>query len=126
MKNSLLSMFAAGAVLVAGLQVAHAHDPCEKSSQGREKCVVVRDGRFRALLYTRTAGFRHPSIPAGIQTIQELGDLNNFGVDATEDPNAFTPENLGNYELVIFLNTTLDVLDENQQQAFEAHAEAAP
>ncbi len=120
MKNALVSMFAAGAMLVAGLQVVHAHDPCEKSSQGREKCVVVRDGRFRALLYTRTAGFRHPSIPAGIQTIQELGDLNNFGVDATEDPNAFTPENLDNYELVIFLNTTLDVLDGNQQQAFEA------
>ena len=76
---------------------------------------------FRALVFSRTAGFRHASIEAGVLTIQQLGEENGFEVDATEDHTLINSENLANYELLIFLNTTLDVLEAEQEQAFEQY-----
>ena len=72
----------------------------------------------RVLVFSRTTGFRHDSIPAGIAAIR---GFDGFGVDATEDARAFTAANLSRYRAVVFLNTTGDVLDEAQQHAFEAY-----
>ncbi|MCA9290576.1 MAG: ThuA domain-containing protein, partial [Phycisphaerales bacterium] len=71
------------------------------------------------LVFSRTAGFRHGSIPAGIEALRGLGAARGFGVDATEDPDAFTDATLARYRVVVFLNTTGDVLDDVQQGAFE-------
>jgi type 1 glutamine amidotransferase len=78
-----------------------------------------RGSAFAALVFTKTAGFRHDSIPAGIAAIKSLGDQHNFRVDASEDGTIFTDENLARYQVVIFLNTTGDVLDPGEQAAFE-------
>jgi len=48
-----------------------------------------------------------------------LGSKNKFGVDTTENADVFTTENLKQYSAVIFLCTTGNVLNEQQQQAFE-------
>lgn len=77
----------------------------------------LEEGPFKVLVYSRTAGFRHASIEVGIPVIQQLGADNDFEVDASEDPAVFTPENLAQYAVVIFLNTTLDVLDTPEQMA---------
>ncbi|PJJ62421.1 ThuA domain-containing protein [Compostimonas suwonensis] len=76
---------------------------------------------FKALVFSKTAGFRHGSIPAGISAIQQLGEENNFEVDVTEDATAFTAENLKDYAVVIWLSTTGDVLNAEQQTAFEEY-----
>ena len=76
---------------------------------------------YQVLVFSKTAGFRHDSIEAGVSAIEELGRTNGFGVDATEDAGAFTAENLAKYEAVVFLSTTGDVLDAEQQAAFEAY-----
>ncbi|WP_236029860.1 ThuA domain-containing protein [Paractinoplanes lichenicola] len=73
------------------------------------------------LVFSKTAGFRHGSIPAGIAAIRQLGTANGFGVTATEDAGQFTTENLARYQAVVFLSTTGDVLDPAQQSAFEAY-----
>ena len=49
--------------------------------------------RLRALVFSKTAGFRHPSTPKGIAAIQALGSANGFTVVATEDANQFTTAN---------------------------------
>ena len=66
---------------------------------------------FDVLVFSKTAGFRHDSIPAGITAIQQLGAANDFTVTATEDATAFTDANLAQYEAVVCLSTTGDVLD---------------
>jgi type 1 glutamine amidotransferase len=76
------------------------------------------------LVFSRTAGFRHGSIPAGTEAIRELGRLHGFRVDATEDPARFAPETLAGYDAVVFLNTTGDVLNQGQQAALEAYLES--
>jgi len=74
---------------------------------------------FAALLFTKTTGYRHKSIPAGIAAVEALGEQSGFRVDATESASAFTDANLARYRVVVFLNTTGDVLDSSEQGAFE-------
>ena len=74
---------------------------------------------YRVLVFSRTAGFRHDSIPAGIRAVRDLGTAGGFAVDATEDARRFTAANLARYRVVVFLSTTGDVLDARQQDAFE-------
>src|SRR5881628_669238 len=52
---------------------------------------------FRLLVFTRTMGYRHASIPAGIAAVQVLGAYNSFSVAATEDPAAFTDSTLARF-----------------------------
>jgi type 1 glutamine amidotransferase len=73
----------------------------------------------RALVFSRTAGFRHASIPAGIAAIESIGVAHALEVEATEDPTAFSTANLARFRVVVFLNTSGDVLDAAQQAAME-------
>jgi type 1 glutamine amidotransferase len=75
----------------------------------------------KVLVFSKTAGFRHDSIPAGIAAIRNLGSQNGFAVDATEDAGAFTTQNLAQYQVVVWLSTTGDVLNAAQQTAFESY-----
>ncbi|WP_127508870.1 ThuA domain-containing protein [Actinoplanes solisilvae] len=82
------------------------------------------DAPYDVLVFSKTAGFRHDAIPAGIQLIRDLGAANSFTVTATEDSNQFTATNLAQFEAVVFLNTTGDVLNSTQQTAFENYIRA--
>ena len=74
----------------------------------------------KVLVFSKTAGFRHKdAIIAGKKEIPELGKKNKFLVDTTESADVFTPENLKQYSAVVFLCTTGNVLNDQQQQAFE-------
>jgi len=73
------------------------------------------------LIFTKTEGWRHKSIEKGVQTLRELGRQNGFIALQTESGEDFTSQNLQNYKLVVFLNTTLDVLNDAQQRAFESY-----
>ena len=75
--------------------------------------------QFSVLIFSKTAGYRHNSIPAGTAAIQALGRQHDFGVDATEDAARFSDDGLRAYQVVVFLNTTGAVLDAAQQAAFE-------
>ena len=76
------------------------------------------------LVFSETAGFRHDSIPEGIAAIQALGAANDFAVTATEDSSQFNTANLAQYDAVVFLSTTGDVLTDDQQAAFEGYMRA--
>ena len=81
--------------------------------------------RFKALIFSKTAAFRHNEcIPQGTVAIAEMGAHGGFEVDATENAAAFTDENLAQYDVVIWLCTTGDVLNTNQQAAFERYIRA--
>jgi len=75
-------------------------------------------GPDRILVFSRTASFRHSSIEPGIAALRNLGAANDFAVDATEEAGQFTTANLSRYKAVVFLSTTGDVLNSEQQAAF--------
>jgi len=76
------------------------------------------------LVYTRTTGFRHDSIPAGIAAVQQIADARGWTVVASEDPLLFEPTMLGEFEVIVFLSTTGDVLDDGQQAALQGWVQA--
>jgi len=79
---------------------------------------------FDALVFSKTAAFRHSNIDEATAAIQQLGTENGFTVTVTEDSSAFNDANLEQYEVVIFLSTTGDVLNETQQGSFERYIQA--
>lgn len=79
---------------------------------------------YKALVFSKTAGFRHASISNGITAIKMLGAQNHFSVDASEDATIFTDDNLKQYKVVIFLSTTGDILNDQQQAVFERYIHA--
>ena len=78
----------------------------------------------RILVYSKTRGFHHASIPAGIAAIQKLGAENNFAVDTTTDSTYFTKKTLKKYNAVVFLSTTGNVLNDEQQVAFQKYIQS--
>jgi type 1 glutamine amidotransferase len=83
----------------------------------------LTDPDFSVLVFSKATGFRHDSIPNGIATIEELGADSNFSVVATEDDTQFTDDNLANFAVVVFLNTTGTVLDDTEKAAFMRYIE---
>ncbi|HWM08730.1 MAG TPA: ThuA domain-containing protein, partial [Solirubrobacteraceae bacterium] len=98
---------------------------CDVHGSGMSGTVTVEepgaDPLENVLVFSATAGFRHDSIPAGIAAITALGAANDFAVDATEDATDFTSSNLAQYDAVVFLSTTGNVLNDAQQEAFEGY-----
>ncbi|MBQ0980426.1 ThuA domain-containing protein [Micromonospora sp. M61] len=77
---------------------------------------------FRALLFTKTAGYRHDSIPAGIAMFQQQAAANNFELVATEDSSVFTASNLATFDVIIMFQTSGMVwTSAAQRQAVEGY-----
>lgn len=79
---------------------------------------------FDVLVFSKTAGWRHDSIPAGQAAIRALGARHGFRVRVTEDASVFTPRTLRGIEVVVFLNTTGTILDAGQRRAIERYVTA--
>ena len=75
-------------------------------------------------MFSKTAGFRHSSIPDGKAAIMKLGEENGFLVDTTENAEYFNDDSLKNYSTVVFLHSTGDVLNGKQEADFERYIQA--
>jgi type 1 glutamine amidotransferase len=71
----------------------------------------------RVLVLTKTAGFRHASIPDGVAALRALSREHGFAVESTADAGRISDTSLSSYKAVVFLSTTGDVLDQTQQDA---------
>lgn len=71
------------------------------------------------LIFTKTEGYRHQSIPHGVEAVEEIASQNDISTVHTEDATYFQPDTLVNFDIVLFLSTTGDILDNQQQKAFE-------
>jgi len=81
-------------------------------------------GPPRVLVFTRTLGFRHASIPVAVAALQRAAARQGMAVDHTEDPARFTASGLRRYRVVVFLSTTGDVLDRDGEAALRGFVEA--
>src|SRR5579884_4134944 len=83
-----------------------------------------KDCVLRLLVFSKTGGFRHASIKDGIAAIKKLAAEKAVAVDFTEDASLFTDANLARYNAVVFLLTSGEILDNDQQAAFERYIRA--
>ncbi|MVM30941.1 c-type cytochrome [Spirosoma sp. HMF4905] len=86
--------------------------------------VLAQSPKINVLVFSKTVEFRHESIDAGKKALAKLTTEKGFGVSFTEDAAQFREDNLKKYNTVIFLNTTGDVLNLEQQTAFERYIQA--
>jgi type 1 glutamine amidotransferase len=86
--------------------------------------VVPQAQLQNVLVFTRTTGFRHGSIEPGVQALQRLAQENGFAVERTEDPADFTDERLARYDVVVWLNTDSEVMNDAGRRAFERYIRA--
>lgn len=85
---------------------------------------VATQPQPRVLVFTKTTGWRHDSIPTAVAALQRLAAQEGLAVDHSEDAGAFDEKNLQRYRAVIFASTTGDVLDTTQQAAMESFVRA--
>ena len=83
------------------------------------RAAETAEPRFTVLVFSKTAGYRHGSISRGIRAIEEIGAAQGFTVDTSEDAARFSDATLARYKVVVFLNTTGDILDSAEKAAFE-------
>ncbi|MGG7665189.1 ThuA domain-containing protein [Dyadobacter sp. BHUBP1] len=75
------------------------------------------------LIFSKTNGYRHASIEAGVKAIKEAGQKRGWEVVATENGAFFNEICLKSYRAVVFLSPTGDFLTEGQERAFEQYIE---
>lgn len=76
------------------------------------------------LVFSKTESFRHESIADGKKALLKMGEEHGFPVDTTEDASFFKEKTLQKYNVVVFLNTTGDVLNDAQQLEFNRFIQA--
>ncbi|WP_339899263.1 ThuA domain-containing protein [uncultured Gilvimarinus sp.] len=76
------------------------------------------------LIFSKTAGWVHESIPAGVAAVTELVEARDLTPVATDDANIFTDDKLQQMAAVVFVNTTGDILNDQQQLAMERYIQA--
>lgn len=93
-------------LLLCSLAMLMADAPCAAAAE-------------RVLVFSRTAGYRHDSIPTAVATLRRLSAEAGLVADHSEDADDINTANLAHYRVVVFASTTGDVLDPAQQQALE-------
>lgn len=71
---------------------------------------------IKLLVFYKAARYYHDNIPDGVELIQNLGRQYSFKVDTTKNSAIFTKEKLKQYNVIVFLNTTGDVLSDTEQE----------
>jgi type 1 glutamine amidotransferase len=87
---------------------------------------------FGVLLFSKTAGYRHESIPAAIAAWQRLARASQqpsssspaFQVEASEDATLFTPHKLAQFRVIVLQHVTGEFLDASQLDALRGFVRA--
>lgn len=80
---------------------------------------------LNVLVFSKTEGWKHQSISSGIKMFSDLALKEGWNLTATEDANLFTMDFLINFDVVVFLNPTGNVLSQQQQKAFKTFMETS-
>ncbi|MEB2780238.1 ThuA domain-containing protein [Algoriphagus persicinus] len=81
--------------------------------------LVAPAQQFKALVFSKTAGFRHQSIADAVVALKKMGKTDVFSVYTTEDAGEFTDEKLAKYDVVILTTTTGTIFNDEQKAAFQ-------
>ena len=78
--------------------------------------------QFQVLLFTKSLDYQHVSVPSGVQMFKELSQDNHFGLTWTEQADFFDDQaQLNAMDVVVFMNTSGDILNDNQRRALQAY-----
>ncbi|KAI0806412.1 carboxylesterase-like protein [Xylaria sp. FL0064] len=79
-------------------------------------------GKFDVLVLSKTAGYRHNSIPAGIKGLTDLGvSSGSFNIRASEDASLINAQFLSRFKVVVFLSTSGEFLTSKQLNGLKTY-----
>ncbi|KAL7279351.1 hypothetical protein ACG7TL_007192 [Trametes sanguinea] len=81
--------------------------------------ILAQPNVARVLIYSATRDFRHDSIPTAVDALVAHGPTANITFDHTEDETWFTDDRLQQYDGIVFLSNTGEVLNEAEKAAFQ-------
>jgi len=88
-------------------------------------CASGAGSQARVLVYTTNQVgpklYVHDNIAVCAEAIKSLGSENGFAVDVSDDPSAFTDENLKKYRAIVFDNTNNEIFDTEEQKGALQH-----
>ena len=71
----------------------------------------------KVLVFSKTAGFRHQSIPTGKLALTELGKKTGaFETVVSDDLANFEPKTIDQFDAIVFLSTTMDPFSPSQDE----------
>ncbi|KAI1377083.1 glycosyl hydrolase [Hypoxylon crocopeplum] len=83
---------------------------------------MMVNNKFSVFVFSKTAGYRHESIPVGIESIRQLGASSDaFTVDSSEDASLITVKNISRYAAIVFLQTSGDFLNADQLAELQSY-----
>ncbi|KAI1194532.1 carboxylesterase-like protein [Nemania serpens] len=78
--------------------------------------------KFRVFVFSKTADFRHDSIPAGVKGLKQLGaSTNSFTVEASEDSSLINASFLSQFKAIVFLSTSGEFLTKEQLNGLKTY-----
>jgi type 1 glutamine amidotransferase len=99
-------------------------DTCPGHERASSDSLTVRPADFRLLVLTAHRGYAHRSITAATLALYELGARNGFAVKVTDDPGFLTGSRMGDFAVLVLLQTTGDFLDNAQRAALQRYVRA--
>ena len=94
------------------------------SYETEKPAISIPSDKPAVLLFSKTTGFRHgESIDASKSVLKDLSAKNGWFVYETEEGGIFNPEQIAQFEVVIFDNSTGPVLNEEQQITLQSYVE---
>ena len=77
------------------------------------------------LVFSKTNRFRHKDgIRGGLEALRSIAADQSMGIFATENGAVFNDDSLARFDVVVFLNATGDMLNADQERAFQEWLEA--
>jgi type 1 glutamine amidotransferase len=69
------------------------------------------------LVFTKTTGFRHDSIPAGVEAVERIAAELGYETEHTEDATIYNPLDLARFSAVVWVSPSGDILGELERAA---------
>ncbi|RWA04845.1 hypothetical protein EKO27_g10265 [Xylaria grammica] len=77
---------------------------------------------FGVFVFSKTAGYRHASIPAGVEGLKQLGaSTGAFVVEASEDSSLISTNFLSRFKVVVFLSPSGEFLSKEELHALKKY-----
>jgi type 1 glutamine amidotransferase len=100
---------------IVGVLTITGYLPGEAKGQVPSATAPVRS----ILVFSKTTGFRHDSIPLGREAILQMGIDRGWTVAFTEDAHEFESKKLKSFDAIVFLSTTGKPLDAEEGKALQ-------
>ncbi len=79
----------------------------------------VSGNQFEVMVYTSPDQWHNPTIPTAITEFREMALRHDFALTWTQQASGFTDDNLRQFDVIVFLHSTVEELSDEQLESFK-------